>query len=71
MDRSALTPIGPLPSRDAISKAPRVAGYRGSDFVLWHPFTVPAAVQTCPVTEEHRPKECRTPNAALTDTRCW
>jgi len=33
MDRSALTPIGPLPSRDAVSKAPRAAGYRGSDFV--------------------------------------
>ena len=34
MDRSALTPIGPLPNRDAISKAPRAAGYRGSDFGL-------------------------------------
>jgi hypothetical protein len=33
-------PIGPLPSRDAISKAPRAAGYRGSDFVLWHYFTL-------------------------------
>jgi len=28
--------IDALPSRIAISEAPRAAGYRGSDFVLWH-----------------------------------
>ena len=33
---SALPAIDPLPNRSAISKAPRAAGYRGSDFVLWH-----------------------------------
>src|SRR5262245_52570469 len=34
MDGSALPAIDPLPNRNAISKAPRAAGYRGSDFVL-------------------------------------
>src|SRR5262249_7379319 len=33
---SALPAIDPLPNRSAISKAPRAAAYRGSDFVLWH-----------------------------------
>ena len=36
MDGSALPAIDALPSCDAISKAPRAAGYRGSDFVHWH-----------------------------------
>src|SRR5258705_12970043 len=36
MDGSALPGIDALPSCDAIGKAPRAAGYRGSDFVLWH-----------------------------------
>jgi hypothetical protein len=36
MDGSALPAIDALASYDAISKAPRAAGYRGSDFVLWH-----------------------------------
>jgi len=34
MDGSALPAIDALRSYDAISKAPRAAGYRGSDFVL-------------------------------------
>jgi hypothetical protein len=33
MDGSALPAIDPLPNRSPISKAPRAAGYRGSDFV--------------------------------------
>ena len=33
---SALPAIDALPSCDAISKAPRAAGYRGSDFVHWY-----------------------------------
>src|SRR5262249_40121458 len=33
---SALPAIDPLPNRSAISKAPRAAPYRGSDFVPWH-----------------------------------
>jgi len=33
MDGSALPAIDALPSYDAISNAPRAAGYRGSDFV--------------------------------------
>ena len=33
MDGFALPAIDALPSRNAISKAPRAAGYRGSDFV--------------------------------------
>ena len=36
MDGSALPAIDALPSWDAISKAPRAVGYRGSDFVRWH-----------------------------------
>jgi hypothetical protein len=36
MDGSALSAIDALPSCHAISKHPRAAGYRGSDFVLWH-----------------------------------
>ena len=40
MDGSALPAIDALPSRNAISEAPRAAGYRGSDFVLWHIPTV-------------------------------
>jgi len=36
MDGSTLPAIDALPSRNAISEAPRAAGYRGSDFVLWH-----------------------------------
>ena len=35
--------IDALPDRNAISEAPRAAGYRGSDFVLWHELTVRAA----------------------------
>ena len=35
MDGSALPAIDTLRSYDAISKAPRAAGYRGSDFVHW------------------------------------
>jgi hypothetical protein len=38
MDGSALPAIDPLPNRNAIGKAPRAAGYRGSDFVLWLPW---------------------------------
>jgi hypothetical protein len=34
VDGSALPAIHALPNRNAISKAPRAAGYRGSDFVL-------------------------------------
>src|SRR5262245_9241919 len=33
MDGSALPAIDALPNHSAISKAPRAAGYRGSDFV--------------------------------------
>ena len=40
MDRSALPAIDALPGCDAISETPRAAGYRGSDFVLWHIATV-------------------------------
>jgi len=36
MDGPALSVIDALPGRNAIRKAPRAAGYRGSDFVLWH-----------------------------------
>ena len=36
MDVSTLTAFDALPSYNAISKAPRAAGYRGSDFVHWH-----------------------------------
>ena len=36
MDGSALPATDALRSYDAISKTPRAAGYRGSDFVLWH-----------------------------------
>jgi hypothetical protein len=36
MDGNALPVIDALLSRNAISNAPRAAGYRGSDFVLWH-----------------------------------
>ena len=43
MDGSASPAIDALPSCDAISKAPRAAGYRGSDFVLWHRPTIRAA----------------------------
>ena len=32
----ALPVIAALASCDALSKAPRAAGYRGSDFVHWH-----------------------------------
>jgi hypothetical protein len=35
MDGSALSAIDALPSCHAISKHPRAAGYRGSDFVHW------------------------------------
>ena len=38
-DGSALPAIDALPNRNAISKAPRAAGYRGSDFVPWHEAT--------------------------------
>src|SRR5262249_18003044 len=33
---SALPTINALTSRNAFSEAPRAAGYRASDFVLWH-----------------------------------
>src|SRR5262249_5799005 len=36
MDGSALSAIDALPSCHAISRHPRAAGYRGSDFVPWH-----------------------------------
>jgi len=36
MDGSAFPLIDALPSCDALCKAPRAAGYRGSDFVPWH-----------------------------------
>ena len=36
MDRSALSTFDALPSCDALSKASRAAGYRGSDLVRWH-----------------------------------
>jgi hypothetical protein len=35
VEGTALAVIDALLSRKAISKAPRAAGYRGSDFVLW------------------------------------
>jgi hypothetical protein len=35
-DGTALPLNDALPSRYAMSNAPRAAGYRGSDFVLWH-----------------------------------
>jgi hypothetical protein len=38
MDGTALQFIDALLRRNAINKAPRAAGYRGSDFVLWHLF---------------------------------
>src|SRR5262249_30128306 len=37
IDSSAVPEINALPSCHAISKTPRAAGYRVSDFVLWHP----------------------------------
>ena len=55
---SALPAIDALPSCDAISKAPRAAGYRGSDFVHW----VKAGLGSNPVEKEQVP-----PN--LTDSR--
>jgi hypothetical protein len=36
MDASTRIAIDALRKYDAISKAPRAAGYRGSDFVRWH-----------------------------------
>ena len=36
VDGSAFPAIDALPNCNAISKAIRAAGYRGSDFVLWH-----------------------------------
>src|SRR5262245_24138786 len=45
MDGSALPAIDALPNRNAISKAPRAAGYRGSDFVLWHKAPVRCSVR--------------------------
>ena len=36
MEGTALAAMDALLSRKAISKAPRAAGYRGSDFVRWH-----------------------------------
>ncbi len=42
MDGFALPAIDALPCRNAISKVPRAAGYRVSDFVLWHSLTVPS-----------------------------
>jgi hypothetical protein len=36
MHGSALATIDALQSRKPISRTPRAAGYRGSDFVLWH-----------------------------------
>jgi hypothetical protein len=57
MDGSALPPIDPLPNRNAISKAPRAAGYRGSDFVHWHPCPVWVDRHFRLVTELHSPTE--------------
>ena len=42
MDSSAHAAIDALRSCDAISRAPRAAGYRDSDFVLWHAAESPA-----------------------------
>src|SRR5262249_52758779 len=36
MDGSTQSAVDALPSCHAISKHPRTAGYRGSDFVHWH-----------------------------------
>jgi hypothetical protein len=43
MDGATLVVIDARLSRDAINKAPRAAGYRGSDFVRWRlaPFAGP------------------------------
>ena len=46
MDGSALSTIDALRSCDAISKGPRAAGYRGSDFVHWHRPEIRAAAAT-------------------------
>ena len=43
MNGSVLPAIDALPNRNTISKAPRAAGYRGSDFVLWPFMFVPCA----------------------------
>ena len=48
-DGSALPAIDALPSRNAISKAPRAAGYRGSDFVHCERLRMPA-MTTAPRT---------------------
>ena len=45
MDGSALPATDALPNRNAISKAPRAAGYRGSDFALWHEIPVLASTR--------------------------
>src|SRR5215831_12609393 len=49
MDGSALSAIDALPSCHAISKHPRAAGYRGSDFVPWHTSTVDGSAATLAV----------------------
>jgi len=46
VDGSALPAIDALPNRSAISKAPRAAGYRGSDFVPWRHAEVLASATT-------------------------
>ena len=55
MDGSTLPAIDALPSDDAISKAPRAAGYRGSDFVLWHDSAVLALQQVRQLLGVHLP----------------
>jgi hypothetical protein len=51
MDASIRTAIDALRKYDAISKVPRAAGYRGSDFVLWHR---PADYRTAAISSAFR-----------------
>jgi hypothetical protein len=71
MDGSALPVIDALRSCDAISKAPRAAGYRGSDFVRWHgpvdrgnaPFRLLWGRK--PTESERRSTDARTPSRSF------
>ena len=55
MDGSALPAIDALLSCDAIGKAPRAAGYRGSDFVHWHSLTEQSEAPNVPLCGVLRP----------------
>ena len=65
MNGSAFPLIDALPSCDALCKAPRAAGYRGSDFVRWHELTLP---DTAAVLPQSRGKlTCRSDACLVSD----